>query len=579
MASPSSATPSGRFRAFLASDWDRWLRETPELATIVGCRDHDARWTDDSPEGIAQRTAHLEEAYREASGFVAAELDPKDRLDLELYTDLLAVARDGLRFGQDALPFRLGSPRNLRLPLSQIDGIHLNAPDLLMMQPRASVDDYRVVLRRLAALPAAVDQQRRLLEEGRRAGWLPCKVPLRSVPEQLAAVAAPAEGNPILQPFLEWPTTVPTEARRGLAEEARHRLETEVAPAFERLRRYVTETYLPAARDDAGASGLPDGEAWYRYLVRWQTTTALTAREIHEIGLREVGRTVERIETVRVAAGYAGSTREFRSSLRTDPKFAPPSADEMLTAYRSLAKRIDPELGRLFGRLPRLPYGIEPVPEYRAAASPTAYYMSGASSTGRAGYFYVNTFELAARPTWERVALTLHEAVPGHHLQTALADEETDLPAFRRFTGYTPFVEGWGLYAESLGDDLELYADPYDRYGQLAMDAWRSARLVVDTGMHALGWSRQQAIDYLTEATGKSERDIVAEVDRYIVWPGQALAYKIGQLKLRELRTRAEKALGARFDLRAFHDFVLAGGGLPLDTLDRGVDRWIAERA
>ncbi len=567
---------SRQFRAFLRRDWDRWLSELPEFATAIGDRRFDDRWTDDSPAGIEVRRRHLDATWTELRNFTAGSLEPADRLNLELYREQVASAREGLRWGQDAVPFRNGFPRNLRMPMSQVDGIHLGAPDTLLMQPRATAEDYRVLLRRLARLPAAFDQQIPLLESGLRAGWTPPRITVRELAHQVAELAPEdPTRSAAFRALVEFPPSVPEEERPALVEEGRRIYGRDLVPALERLRRFLEETYVPGCREDVGASRLPDGEAWYRYLVAWETTTRLSPREVHDIGQGEVKRLRAEMEKVRADAGFSGSLEEFKAMLRRDPKFFHPSTEALLTAYRSLAKRIDPELAGQFGKLPRLPYGIVPVPEYRAPASPAAYYYSGASTTGRAGYFFVNTFDLPARPTWEMEALTLHEAVPGHHLQLALMEELEGLPEFRRFTGYTAFIEGWGLYAETLGADLGLYQDPFSRFGQLSMDAWRSARLVVDTGMHALGWSREQAIDYLREATGKSDTDIVAEVDRYLVWPGQALAYKIGQLKLRDARERARARLGGRFDVRAFHDFALSEGALPLDRFADRVDAWL----
>ncbi len=575
-----SGGSSREFHAFLRRDWGRWLADLPEVATGVGERAYDDRWTDDSAAGIEARRRHLEETWEELRHFSARSLDPADRLNFELYREQVGTAREGLRWGQDPVPFRLGFPRNLRMPMSQVDGVHLSAPDTLLMQPRASVEDYRVLLRRFGRLPAALDEQIPLLESGLRTGWTPPRITLRDLPRQVAELMpADPTKSAAFQALVDFPASVPEAERPALVEEGRRIYERELVPALGRLHRFLEETYVPACRTEIGASSLPDGEAWYRYLVAWETTTRLSPREVHEIGQREVARLRTEMDRVRTEAGFAGSLEEFKTMLRHDPKFVHPSTEALLAGYRSLAKTIDPQLANQFGKLPRLPYGILPVPDYRAAASPAAYYYSGATATGRAGYFFVNTYDLPARPTWEMEALTLHEAVPGHHLQLALMEELEKLPDFRRFTGYTAFVEGWGLYAEGLGRDLGLYRDPYARFGQLSMDAWRSARLVVDTGMHALGWSREKAIDFLREASGKSDTDIIAEVDRYIVWPAQALAYKVGQLKLAQARERARARLGDRFDIRAFHDFVLSEGGLPLDQLEARLDAWLRAQA
>ena len=309
------------------------------------------------------------------------------------------------------------------------------------------------------------------------------------------------------------------------------------------------------------------------------TTTNLTPQEIHEIGLREVRRLRVEMDAVMVRSGFQGSFSEFKEFLRKDPRFYMSRAEELLDGYRVIAKKTDPQLGRLFGRLPRLPYGVLPVPKFRETSSPAAYYMSGAPATGRAGYFYANTYQVGIRPRWEMEGLALHEAVPGHHLQIAIAQELDHLPEYRRWTGPTAFIEGWGLYAESLGEELGFYKDPYSKFGQLMFDVWRSTRLVVDTGMHAMGWTRDRAIEFFRENTAMSDVGIAVEVDRYIVWPGQALAYKLGQLKFRELRTLGEARLGERFDVRAFHDLLLDEGALPLHLVERRAKDWIDARA
>ena len=572
-------SPVGRkseFLAFLDADWKEWLEQAPEVATWTGASGPHDRWTDDSADGIEARRRHLARSRERLQAIDPSEMTPAERVNHELYRDLLETAEAGLRFGDDPLPFRFGMPRNLLMPLNQMDGIHLTAPDTLDLQPRRTVLDYEAILRRLAALPVAIDQQISLMESGRTRGWTPPRVAIRGVPDQVHRLhpAEPHE-SALLQPFQEFPVGLgPAESGR-LAAEARRLYEDRLAPSMSRLEEYLTGQYLPACRESVGASDLPEGTELYRFRVRWQTTTAETPDEVHEIGLREVRRLRGEMEHVIRETGFAGSFVEFLDFLRSDPRFFLPGAKELVDHYRVIAKRCDPELARLFGHLPRLPYGVVPMPEFKSASSPAAYYQPGAPEAGRAGYFNVNTHKVETRATWESEALALHEAVPGHHLQIALAQELSGLPDFRRHSGYTAFVEGWGLYAESLGEELGFYRDPYSKFGRLSFDMWRSVRLVVDTGMHALGWSRDRAIQFFRENTGTSDQDIGVEVDRYIVWPGQALAYKMGQLKIRELRTYAERALGDRFDVRSFHDRVLEEGALPLGELERRVRAWV----
>lgn len=579
--SPSSAEAAHEeFQQFLAADWSAWLALAPEFATGIGVRSYDDRWTDDSPEGVDRRRQQLAASLAGIRALAASDLPETDRLDYALYRELLESAEEGLPFGFDPMPLRGVAPRNLWMPLNQLDGIHIAAAEVLDLQPRETADDFERWVRRLEALPAAIDQTRRLLGEGLAHGVTPARVPLRTVPDQLAAVAPEEPGeSPVVRPFEA------DAGRLGPGEQERLRARVLAAyhdgfvPAIARLREYVETTYLPGCRDTIAAAELPNGAAMYRFLARWQTTTPLSPAEIHAIGLAEVERIRESMRAVMAATNFRGELPAFFEYLRTEPTFFCSTPEELVDRYRAVAKRIDPALVRLFGRLPRLPYGVLPVPEFRAAASPAAYYIAGAPATGRPGNFYINTVPLSARPIWQSEALTLHEAVPGHHLQLALAQEVEGVPDFRRYGSYSAFVEGWGLYAESLGGELGLLRDPYARFGQLGFDMWRSIRLVVDTGMHALGWSREKAIRYFLDNSGHSEHDVTVEVDRYITWPGQALAYKIGQLKIRELRTRAEGRLGERFDVRAFHDLVLGEGAIPLGELERRVSAWIESAA
>jgi len=568
------------FRRHLDADWTAWLHESPELATVVGFPGLNDRWTDDSEEGIARRRALLADCRRRLAEVDRTRLSPGDQLDFDIYSELLETATAGLEFGDDPFPYSFGMPHNLWMPLNQMEGVHVGASDILELQPRSRAADYGPILDRLRRLDRAVDQNRALLIAGRRRGYLPPRVAIRGVPDQIRSlVPADAMESALLHPFVEFPTAVPEADRPALVAEAKSVYDASVRPAFERLLEYLTEEYLPACRESVGASALPNGAASYAHHVRGQTTTAYSPKEIHEIGLAEVRRIRTEMEAVMTRTGFQGTFREFLTFLKTDPRFFFARPDDLIEAYRALAKKTDPALSRLFGRLPRLQYGVLPVPEFKAPSSPTAYYMGGSPVNGRPGYFFANTYDLKARPKWEMEALALHESVPGHHLQIALAQELDEVPEFRRYSGPTAFVEGWGLYAESLGEELGLYKDPYSKVGQLTFDMWRSIRLVVDTGMHALGWSRDQAIDFFRQNTGKSDLDISVEVDRYIVWPGQALAYKIGQLKFRELRGRAESRLGDRFDVRRFHDLVLEEGALSLARIEDRVTAWVESEA
>jgi uncharacterized protein (DUF885 family) len=535
---------------------------------------------DDSPTGIETRRRHLARSRNELRAIERADLPSVDQLNFDLYQDLLETAEFGLRFGDDALPYQFGMPHNLWMPINQMDGIHTSAADNLSLQPRETVGDYGDILSRLDTLHTAVDQTLALLEGGLARGYTPSRYAVRGVPDQISGLIPPDPlASALLKPFSEFPALIGEGERARLRARARRAFTDSVVPSLEKLREFLVDRYLPSCRETVGVSSLPDGVATYAYRVRWQTTTDQTPEEIHEIGLREIARIRAQMESVVGHTGFKGSLTEFFRHLRTDRRFFYERPEELLDRYRVIAKKADPTLARLFGRLPRLPYGVEAVPEFRAPSSPTAYYIGGAPATGRPGYFYANTHDVGSRPRWQMETLVLHEAVPGHHLQISLAQEQTDTPDFRRHSSCTAFVEGWGLYAESLGGEMGFFEDPYSKFGQLTFEMWRAIRLVVDTGIHAKGWSRQQAIDLFRQNTGMSELEMGVEVDRYIVWPGQALAYKIGQLKFRELRTFAEGRLGERFDVRAFHDVVLEEGALPLRRLERRVRAWVDERA
>lgn len=563
-----------KFRAFLDEDWKRGLVDQPEAATWLGFPGQNRRWTDNSPQGVEVRKKHLRDSIAMLKTIRREELPEVEKLNYDLYGRFLADREEGMQYGDDA------GGGSLVMPLNQMDGIQQNAAEILTLMPHETVADYEDMLARLEALPTALEQTLALLQDGLKRGYAPPKITLRDVPKQVAdLIPADPMASALLQPFTAFPAGFPETERARLTDRAKSLYTGAVAPAFHKLHVYLTSTYIPACRESIAASALPNGAANYAFRVRLRTTTSLTPQQIHEIGLAEVKRIHAEMEKVIAATGFKGSFHEFTEFLRTDPRFFYGKPEDLVNGYRIIAKRIDPELASLFGKLPRLPYGVTPIPEFKAPSQTTAYYQSGAPKVGRPGWYFVNTYKLDARPKWEMEALSLHESVPGHHLQISLAQELEGVPEFRKHAGYTAFVEGWGLYAESLGEEIGMYKDPYSKFGQLAYEMWRAVRLVVDTGMHTMGWTRQQAIDYFRENTGKTDQDVTAEIDRYIVWPGQALAYKIGQLKIRELRKEAESKLGAKFDERKFHDAVLENGALPLNILEAHMRQWIDSQA
>jgi uncharacterized protein (DUF885 family) len=569
-----------KLRAFLEADWQRWMQEYPEVATHVGFPGQNDRWTDDSPAGIERRKKHLAESLATLKAIHRTDLPASEQLNFDLYLELLETANEGLQYGDDPFPFRNVVPRNLWMPLNQMGGIQQDAPETLAMQPHEKVADYETILKRLVALPAAVDQQLALLQDGLKRGYTPPTIALRDLPKQIADLT-PADGlaSPLLQPFTEFPPNFPEGDRVRLTEDAKRIYAASIAPAFRKLHDYIATTYLPACRENIAATALPNGATAYTFHVRWQTTTNLTPRQIHEIGLGEVKRIRAEMDRVIASTGFKTGFHAFTEFLRTDPRFYYDRAEDLVDGYRIIAKRIDPELAHLFGKLPRLPYGVIPVPLFKAPSQTTAYYQPGSPQAGRPGYYFVNTYNLHARPKYEMEALSLHEAVPGHHLQISLAQEMENTPEFRKHVGYSAFVEGWALYSEGLGEDVGLYTDPYSKFGQLSYEMWRAVRLVVDTGMHSMNWTREQAIQFFKDNTGKTDQDITVEVDRYIVWPGQALAYKLGQLKIRELRAEAERRLATKFNVRAFHDAVLEQGAVPLSLLEPHIKHWVDSQA
>lgn len=573
--SPSAASI---FQSQLEADWKYWMVQYPETATAIGYRGQNDRWTDYSRAAIDARAAYLKKSLDDLSAVDRARLPAPDRVSYDLYRGLLDTAVKGLEFHFDAIPLRGVIPHNLLMPTSQLEGVQQDIPRTFTLMPHETREDYENIVLRLERIGTLVDQTIALMEQGLAAGMTPPKIALRGVPDQARAhiVRDPLE-SPLLSAFMDWPNAVPEADRAALTKRATDAYQRVVAPAFGKLHDFLATRYVPACRETVGTSALPSGAAMYAYEIRWHTTVDRTPDEIHQLGVAEVARIRREMDRVIAASGFKGGYDDFVKFLRTDRRFYFADADSLLTAYRDIAKRADPELAHLFGRLPQTPYGVQPIPDAIAPSQTTAYYEPGSLVAGRPGNMFANTYKLDARPKWEMEALTMHEAVPGHHVQISIAQEQAGLPEFRKHSSYTAFVEGWGLYAESLGDEMEFYKDPYSKFGQLTYEMWRAVRLVVDTGLHAMGWTRERAIEFFRANAAKTEQDIVVEIDRYLVYPGQALGYKMGQLKIRELRTRAARDLGARFDVRTFHDVVLDQGAVPLDLLERQVAAWIAK--
>ncbi|MBW8878218.1 MAG: DUF885 domain-containing protein [Acidobacteria bacterium] len=565
-ATKGQGSESARLQKLFDLSWEFTMHASPEFATFVGYPGLNDRWSDSSFEAIEFGRALNPKILKALDSIDRSKLTPAEQVNYDLAHRRVERGMEGSKFHGEYLQ------------INQVSGPHQEIPQLLAAMPVNNVKDYENVIARLKGIPTVIDQTIALLNKGLMEGITPPRVTLRDVPAQVGnlLVDDPLK-SPLLRAFQKFPASIPAAEQERLKGEAVKAFDERDVPAFRKLQSYLANTYLPASRDTIAMGDLPNGKAWYAFNVRNRTTTNLTPEQIHQIGLSEVKRIRKQMDDLIAATGFKGSFEEFLTFLRTDPRFFYDKPEDLLTGYRDIAKRIDPGLVKLFGRLPRLTYGVIPVPSYSEKSQTTAYYDNGSLAAGRPGYFYANTYDLKSRPKWEMEALTLHEAVPGHHLQLSIAQELENVPEWRRHDDYTAFVEGWGLYAESLGGDLGLYEDPYSKFGQLTYEVWRAIRLVVDTGMHDMGWTRQQAIDYFKANAAKTEHDIEVEVDRYIVWPGQALAYKLGELKIKELRAYTEKELGPKFDVRAFHDHVLGNGALPLDLLEKNVKAWVAE--
>lgn len=564
-----SCGPGGGDLATLFEDeWEVRLRENPEFATHLGDDRYNDRLTDLSMEAIERRHERTQEIMERLSTIDRSRLDESDQLNYDLFKKGLQSRTERHRF------------RDFLMPLNQMGGVQIDFPNLVNVTKFRHAKDYDDFLARLAAFPAFVDQTIALMKQGAAEGIIQPAIVLRTVPRQIEAqFDIDVEMSPLYRPFTEMPGEMSDGEKKQFREQGRQAIRDRAFSSYRKLHDFFVNDYLTAARQEIAITEIPNGAEYYNFLMRHHTTTALSAKEIHEIGLEEVKRIQDEMEEIIEEVKFEGSFDDFIEFLRTDPQFYFTSREELLQGYRDICKRADPELTKLFGKLPRTPYGVTPTPDYQAPAAPTAYYHSPSADGSRPAYFWVNTYRLEVRPKYEMEALALHEAVPGHHLQIALALEIEGVPEFRKHGGFTAFVEGWGLYAESLGEEMGFYRDPYSKFGQLTYEMWRACRLVVDTGMHTLGWSRKKAIDFMKKNTAKTEHDIEVEIDRYIAWPGQALAYKIGELKIKELRKMAKESLGADFDIREFHDIVLGNGAVPLDILEQRVRDYMDTKA
>jgi uncharacterized protein (DUF885 family) len=555
-----------RLQALFDQRWEELMQLYPEWATYVGDHRYGDRLRDASPEAIAADYAAARRALQAAQGIRRDALAAKDQVSLDIFIYQL---EEHLRF--EAF-------RGYRsMSIGALDGFQTDLSELLRASPVSRRLEAEQMLGRMAAFPRRVDQEIVLLREGIALGWVPPVTVLDRALLHIDGQLKPeVDKGPFFEPFTRLPADIPLAEQEALRKQARQAIDEEVVPALRRLRSFIDEEYRKAAPPSGALGRYPGGPEVYAAVVQSETTTDLSVQQIHAVGLRELARLRDEMDAVMREVRFDGDFGQFVRHLNSDPKFFHASPEALLAGYRDIAKRIDPELPRLFAELPRATYGLRAMPAHRGVDAAETYDGPALDGT-RPGWFNVNAQAFRTRPIWSMETLVAHETVPGHHLQIARAVEMGDLPKFRRGGGFTAYAEGWALYAETLGFALGLYKDPYSRFGHLQWQAFRAARLVVDTGIHVLGWTRQQAIDYMVERTGVDIDFVTAEVDRYISMPGQALSYMIGELKIIELRDRAKAKLRERFDLRRFHMVVLDQGSVPLPVLERSVDAWIAE--
>jgi uncharacterized protein (DUF885 family) len=546
--------------------WDWRMKEYPDEASFLGYPGQYGQWPDLSQEAIDRRHHFTAQLLQVLNSVEASHLNESDKVSQLILKRVLENDQANTQFGGHFLM------------VNQMYGTHLFVPFIIEIMPKQTIQDYENILSRLSLIPVIFKQTIDLLDKGIELGITPPRAVLYSVPQQILnqIVENPLVSS-LLNAFKNFPPSIDADTQSRLLNEAQIIYQNRVVPALEKLYSYVTEKYIPNCRQSIAFTDVPNGQNWYTHLVQSLTTTDLSPQEIHTIGLKEVQRIHANMLSVIQSTGFEGSYEEFLHFLKTDPQFFYSNREELLHGYQTLTRQIESKLPKLFNTLPSLPFEVIPIPAYSEESQIAAYYSAGSITDKRPGYFYINTSHPEIRFKWEMEPLSLHEAVPGHHLQITLAQELQDLPDFRKNADFTAYIEGWGLYAESLGTELGCYRDPYSNFGRLTYEMLRAIRLVVDTGMHAMGWSRQQAIDCFRQYVGMSDHEIEAEVDRYLVLPAQALSYKIGELKIQELRRLATERLGDQFDIRLFHQAWLEQGTVPLDVAEQHIHDWIQQ--
>ncbi|HEY2466804.1 MAG TPA: DUF885 domain-containing protein [Terracidiphilus sp.] len=566
-AAPS--TPEDRSKALHTLFHDYWeanLKIQPELASAIGDKRYNDQISDYSVKAINEWLAAEQEFLMKLAAIDPAGLSEEDLTSREL------LMRD-LTDDQEAAEFK-----EWEMPINQMGGIYSTYPQLVAQLSFDTVKDYDDWIARLHKIPGAFEQVTAEMAIGVDDKRVPPKYLLEKTLEQVNQLATEKpEDSPFALPLKKFPSSISAAEQTRIKTEMLGAITKEVLPAYKQFARYLKVSYIPAGRTEPGISALSDGAKYYQFLIRRTTTTNLTADQIHQIGIDEVKKDEAEMLAIALKVGFK-DLAGLRADIKTNPKFKPASAEALLNAYRGYLTPMKARLPQLFGHLPKAPFEVVPVPDYLEKNAASAYYEPGTPDGSRPGRLFIDTYNFSDRRLDEVEAVAYHEGLPGHHMQISIAQEMQNVPEFRKFEGFTAFIEGWGLYSERLGKDVGLYQDPYSDYGRLEGDIWRAIRLVVDTGVHSQHWTRQQMVDYFHEHSATDETDVQTEVDRYIAWPSQALAYKIGQLKILELRDRAKKELGDKFDIRAFHDQVIDSGALPLDVLDERITAWIASQ-
>ena len=546
--------------------WEDRLKNDPEFASTIGDKRYNDQIDDYSVRAVNAKLEREQALLMRLAAIDPAGLTNREKTSRELLLRLFAE-------GQEAADFK-----EWEMPVTQRSGIQIAYPNLVAQLTFTTVKDYDDWIARLHLIPKAFDQVTTNMSIGMEDHRVPPKYLLQKALEQVKGMASQKpEDSPLALPLKSFPATIKPAEQERIKAEMLDAIGKEVLPAYLRFARFLEVSYVPAGREQLGIDSLPDGKKYYEFLIRRTTTTDLTAAQIHQLGLDEVKRDEAEMLAIAQKLGFA-DLATFRASLKTNPKLHPASRQALLDAYRGYLTPMQAKLPQLFGRLPKAKFEVVPVPDYQEKTAAPAYYESGTPDGARPGRLFINTYNAAGRNLYSAEDIAYHDGIPGHHMQISISQEQEDVPTFRKYNGNTAYVEGWGLYAERLGKDVGFYQDPYSDYGRLEGDIWRAIRLVVDTGVHSQHWTREQMVQYFHDHSSLDETSIQSEVDRYISMPSQALAYKVGQLKILELRDRAKSALGAKFDIRAFHDQVLDTGALPLDVLSTRIDAWIASQ-